>query len=38
MSLQNTDYDPGPSERAVSTGEESEHAAQMTLAISVFVS
>ena len=30
----NTDYDPGPSERAVSRGEEREHAAQMTLAVS----
>jgi len=28
----NTDYDPGPSERAVSRGEERKHAAQMTLA------
>ena len=30
----NTDYDPGPSEKAVSRGEEREHAAQMTLAVS----
>ena len=29
----NTDYDPGPSEKAVSRGEEREHAAQMTLAV-----
>ena len=27
----NTDYHPGPSEKAVSRGEEREHAAQMTL-------
>jgi hypothetical protein len=30
----NTYYDPGPSEKAVSRGEEREHAAQMTLAVS----
>ena len=30
----NTDYHPGPSEKAVSRGEEREHAAQMTLAAS----
>jgi hypothetical protein len=30
----NTDNDPEPSERAVSRGEEREHAAQMTLAVS----
>ena len=30
----NTDYHPGPSEKAVSRGEEREHAAQMTLAVS----
>jgi hypothetical protein len=29
----NANYDPGPSERAVSRGEEREHAAQMTLAV-----
>jgi hypothetical protein len=32
----NTDYDPGPSEQAVSRGEEREHAAQMTLAVSLW--
>ena len=30
----NTDYHPGPSEKAVSRGEEREHAAQTTLAVS----
>jgi hypothetical protein len=30
----NTDYHPGPSEKAVSRGEEREHAAQRTLAVS----
>jgi hypothetical protein len=30
----NTDYDPGPSEKAVSRGEGRERTAQMTLAIS----
>ena len=30
----NTDYHPGPSEKAVSRGEEREHPAQMTLAVS----
>jgi hypothetical protein len=30
----NTDYHPGPSEKAVSRGEKREHAAQMTLAVS----
>jgi hypothetical protein len=32
-SLQDTDYDPGPSEKAVSRGEERGGAAQMTLAV-----
>ena len=30
----NTDYDPGPSEKALSCGEGREHTAQMTLAVS----
>jgi hypothetical protein len=30
----NTDYDPGPSEKAVSQGEGRKHAAQTTLAVS----
>jgi hypothetical protein len=31
----NTDYDAGPSEKAVSRGEGRKHAAQMTLAVSL---